>query len=43
MEEHVFSVGKGGQRIYISVDTRRNLVLFNENHLSCRVRIIGYI
>ena len=38
------------ERKYISICTRRsidkiygNLVLFNKNHLTCRVRIIGYI
>ena len=33
MDGHVFSEGRG-ERIYISI---------NKNHLSCRVRIIGYI
>ena len=49
VEGHVFSEGEGGRKyIYIfiqgdrlikSIETRFS---FNENHLLCRVRIIGY-
>ena len=46
----MFSQRGGGQRIYIYIYTRRqidkiygNPCAFNKNHLSCKVRIIGYI
>ena len=47
VEGNIFVEGSGREYLYLYIQEYRkiygNTVSFNENHLTCRVRIIGYI